>query len=123
MKPTRAFEKRKFTYFIGIDISKYWFDFAVLTKAGKILSGQVENHPIGFIEFEKILKNAQVPFTNRTLIIMEDAGQYDDKLVDFLSKRKSLLCLEHALKIRRSMGMVRGKSGKLDAERIIVRLG
>ena len=82
------------------------------------MSGQVDNSPAGFKEFERILIGANVPFTKRTLISMEDAGQYDDKLVDFLSKKRSLLCLEHALKIRRSMGMVRGKSDKLDAERI-----
>jgi transposase len=105
-------------YFIGIDVSKYWFDFTVLTKVRKILSGQVENNPVGFKEFACALKKAEIPFTKRTLITMEDAGQYDDKLVDFLSKKKSLLCLEHALRIRQSMGMVRGKSDKLDAERI-----
>lgn len=81
-------QRDKIKYFIGIDISKYWFDFAVHTKGGKILSGQVENNPVGFKRFDKVLKDAKVPFTNRTLIIMEDAGQYDDKLVDFLSKKK-----------------------------------
>ncbi len=49
---------------------------------------------------------------------MEHTGLYTPRLVHYLPGRQVNVWLEHALQIKRSIGLVRGKDDKADAQRI-----
>ncbi|MBK7908766.1 MAG: transposase [Bacteroidetes bacterium] len=54
----------------------------------------------------------------KTLVCLEHTGVYNIHLVEVLCKLGFHVWLESALRIKRSIGMVRGKSDKIDAGRI-----
>jgi transposase len=49
---------------------------------------------------------------------MENTGIYKRLLLDFLITQNCKICVEYALRIKRSWGVKRGKSDKIDARRI-----
>jgi len=49
---------------------------------------------------------------------MEDTGIYCVPILDYLNKNKIKACVEPALQIKQSQGMIRGKSDRIDARRI-----
>jgi transposase len=103
-------------YFIGIDVSKNSLDLAVL-KAGKlVLEQKIENRALSiksFLrEFLKLVPASQV------VVCMEHTGIYNAVALEVFWKKKIKICLEPALRIKHSQGMVRGKNDKVDAFRI-----
>ena len=118
MKSTRAIDKTKVTYFIGVDVSKYWFDYTVLNNTSKVSQGRIDNNDEGFLAFERQLPSNGIRLDWNVLIIIEDSGIYGELLVGFLSYKKSILWVENPLKIKRSIGLTRGKSDKVDSQRI-----
>lgn len=109
----------KKTDFIGIDISKNYIDCALLnvnsTKTFK--NKQFKNRLEGFDDMEqwitKYSKNK-----NDVLFCMEHTGTYGLLLFTWLSQKEYDFCVEPGLKIKRSVGMTRGKDDKIDARRI-----
>ena len=95
---------------IGVDVSKLTLDVCI-RPSGTTL--QVANDLAGF----RLLKEHLCSMPN-TLIIMEHTGHYSRRFEDFLSKHSIGFCKIAALEIKRSLGVVRGKSDKLDAKRI-----
>lgn len=69
---------------IGIDISKTYFDAAVLDKE-KTEQGQFDNTKTGFIAFQKWLKKRRI---QRAHVCMEATGRYGDALARFLYDRE-----------------------------------
>lgn len=109
----------KKTDFIGIDISKDYIDCAILNfnspKAFK--DKKFKNELDGFDDMEQwIIKNA----TNKDdiLFCMEHTGTYGLLLFTWLSQKEYDFCVEPGLKIKRSLGISRGKDDKIDARRI-----
>ena len=102
----------KFEHIIGIDVSKATVDFCIL---GEVQSdGTLENRPKKLQLFFKSLKLDP----RKTLVCLEHTGVYNIHLVEVLCKLGFHVWLESALRIKRSIGMVRGKSDKIDAGRI-----
>jgi transposase len=95
---------------IGVDVSKLTLDVCI-KPSGTTL--QISNDLAGF----RLLKK-QVSSLSNTLIIMEHTGHYSLRFENFLSKHGIGFCKIAALQIKRSLGVVRGKTDKLDAERI-----
>ena len=96
---------------IGVDISKQFFD-AVL-----FLSGEHEkfaNEKKGFVSFEKWLKKHGINPEN-VLVCFENTGYYSINLAIYLTEKHYDYVQEHALQIKRSIGIRRGKSDKTDA--------
>lgn len=104
--------------FVGVDVSKKTLDVALYSQPfSKENHLVVSNNKTGFVEFVKWLKKKKISSKNMFLC-MEHTGVYTYNFQDFLEKKEISYCLENALQIKRSMGIVRGKSDKIDAYRI-----
>jgi transposase len=106
-------------YFIGIDVSKKKLDVALHSIEGRLNCNHIviENNGKGFKDlltwFKKMKINHQ-----EVLICMEHTGIYADRVVDFFEKKEIAYSLQSALHVKKSLGLVRGKSDKVDAFRL-----
>jgi transposase len=107
----------KYDWFIGIDVSKNTLDFNLSRHADFLLHLQVENTKKGITSFLSLCKKHNVDF-KRALFCFEYTGIYNDSLVKVLSEKKMNIWVEQGLQIKKSLGMTRGKSDKVDASRI-----
>ncbi|WP_231424970.1 transposase [Pedobacter sp. Leaf250] len=105
-------------FFIGVDISKATFNYCLRYGGGNVFNGKVGNNVESITEFISGLK--QVPnFKLRyTVFGMEVTGVYGLILIKTLAKMKAKVVVEPALRIKNSLGIIRGKNDKLDAARI-----
>jgi len=107
--------------FIGIDISKATLDVSILasTDTNTIGYQQFSNNKKGFVPLLKwVRQNSQgVPIT-AWKVCMENTGIYSLELNCFLYGKGIWQCLENALQIKRSMGVLRGKTDKADSKTI-----
>src|SRR5437868_6714276 len=99
---------------VGVDVSKSTLDiyFKPLEK-----NVQISNDIAGFKEWRKLLKTGLLESTS-VLVIMEHTGQYSYRFEKFLTSKGIDYCKVAALQIKRSLGVTRGKSDKVDAQRI-----
>lgn len=107
----------KFKHFVGIDISKEYFDTVLLSPIGTSIHNQFCNDLKGVKSFQKWLKSEKVSF-EETLVCMEYTGMYGKILSKHLISFGLNLWMEMSFRIIRSMGVQRGKNDKIDAERI-----
>ncbi|KAA9034467.1 IS110 family transposase [Ginsengibacter hankyongi] len=107
--------------FIGIDISKATLDVCMLSLLHITDSHyhQFPNNTKGFILLLKWLKQKSnlVPIEDWRLC-MENTGMYSLELNCFLHDKGIWQTMENALQIKRSMGVVRGKTDKADCKTI-----
>lgn len=108
--------KQNFLYFIGIDISKKVFDVAII-KNERTTSYVFENSKKGTNAFIRLLKNQKIPLVN-TLMCMEHTGVYGKLIIAKLVEKQANFCVEMPIKIIKSIGLLRGKNDKVDAQRI-----
>ncbi len=104
----------KVPYIIGADLSKKSIDVAS-HLSGKHL--KVSNDPQGFKDLVRWLKQ-QTNDTSNVMIVMEHTGLYSYRLEQYLHEEQICFSKVSGLAIKRSMGLVRGKTDKLDAFRI-----
>lgn len=105
--------------FIGIDISKATLDVCVLSPAD--ITGsyhhQFSNSSKGFIQLLKWLKQkSEGVSVEDWRVCMENTGMYSLQLNCFLHAKGIWQSMENALQIKRSMGVVRGKTDKADCK-------
>ena len=107
-----------YKWFVGIDIAKKTLDVVLYKKELQKKSPycQISNNSDGFNILTKWLKEQNVVFKH-TLFCMESTGIYGMALVNFITE-KAHYCLESPLHIKRSLGLTRGKSDKIDAFQI-----
>jgi transposase len=102
---------------IGIDVSKSSLDVFV---HGINFSFIVENGTKGFVKLlETVCKEANCKKEN-LLFCFENTGKYSQMLSVFLHTQSINFVMEPAIKIKRSLGLTRGKNDKIDARRIAV---
>jgi len=105
--------------FIGIDISKATLDVCVLSPSDITDS---HHHPFcnnakGFSQLMKWLKqNSEGLAPEEWRVCMENTGVYSFELNFFLHEKGIWQSMENALQIKRSMGVVRGKTDKADSK-------
>jgi transposase len=107
--------------FIGIDISKVTLDVCVLLVSGtmEIHYHQFSNSSKGFIHFLKWIKEKSEGIAVEDWrVCMENTGIYSLALNCFLHEKGIWQSMENALQIKRSMGVVRGKTDKADCKTI-----
>jgi transposase len=97
---------------VGIDVSKKTLDVCI-KPAGTTF--QISNDLAGFKCLRKTL-NGQP--TQSTLVVLEHTGLYSFRLEKFLVGHHVAYCKLPALEIKRSLGMIRGKSDRIDSTRI-----
>lgn len=110
-------KKQNYFHFIGIDVSKNKFDVAIITNESTIDSYVFENTLKGISEFFTHTKKSHLLLKD-CLICMEHTGVYGKLLVSNILDKQGNLVVEMALKIKRSLGLQRGKSDRIDAIRI-----
>jgi len=106
--------------FVGIDISKLFFDVALLVadQSGLILHQQFKQSQKGFSDMKEWLKKQGVLLDAATLFCMEYTGIYNTALTKFLCDEKALIWIEMAIRIKKSEGFERGSNDKTDAIKI-----
>lgn len=110
----------KFNNYIGIDISKEYFDVAFIQDLkSRSIHSQFENTVMGVKKLIVWLKSLDCKNTD-TLLCMEHTGMYSKIIIAKLLSEEFQLWVEMSLKIIRSAGVQRGKNDKVDAERIAI---
>jgi len=104
----------KIQHIIGADLSKRTIDlfFHLFNKCIRI-----DNCLSGYKELLKWIKQHQIN-TSELMIVMEHTGLYSFCFENFLQQHQIPFTKVNALAIKRSIGLVRGKSDKIDARRI-----
>ena len=105
--------------FIGVDVSKKTLDLCVLDAEGRPVNrNRIENKEKNISAYFEELQKDQSLDMRTVLVCMEHTGVYSNLLLEYLSSVQASVCVEMALQIKRSQGIQRGKSDKIDALRI-----
>ncbi|MEJ1242562.1 IS110 family transposase [Chryseolinea sp. T2] len=112
-------QNQEYRWIIGIDVSKESLDVCLISNTHRqLLNGKFNNNPSGFRNFKAWCKTHGCECDLDSLCCMEHTGLYTRQLVHYLLSRQVCVWLESSLHIKRSMGLVRGKSDAIDAQRI-----
>src|SRR6478735_2074012 len=104
----------KFVNFLGVDVSKETLDIGIVRDGKTVRELQVKNSVKEIKKgFEQLQKEGFK--VNETLCCMEHTGIYNNLLISYFQKESYTVWVESARQIKLSMGMVRGKSDKIDA--------
>ena len=104
----------KLQHIIGADLSKKSIDLVCHLQNTHI---QIENSVTGFKNLLQWMRQQQINISE-TMIVMEHTGLYSFCFEKFLHQYSIAFCKVNALAIKRSIGLVRGKTDKIDAARI-----
>lgn len=113
---------QKYTIFVGIDISKQWFDAALywIGLEGKQPHKRFDNDLAGFQQLQRWLNQqvAEYQLQGAWYVCMEHTGIYGLALAHFLEEKQLRVVMECPLRIARSLGLRRGKTDPADARAI-----
>jgi transposase len=104
----------KVQHIIGADLSKRSIDLVCHLLKSYL---KIENNVTGFKALRQWLRQQKIN-PSEVMIVMEHTGLYSHGFERFLHKQHIAFCKVNALEIKRSIGIVRGKTDKLDATRI-----
>lgn len=109
----------KKNWFIGIDVSKNWVDVHCVNLLGDTVfpSTRFDNDIAGFEKMEARLQKTGVEW-NKALYCLEHTGTHMLLLLSWLELQGREVVVEAALQIQRSIGLQRGKTDQVDAQRI-----
>lgn len=106
--------KKNFVY-VGIDVSGNTLDVHVYDTKFHFV---VTNNPEGLVSLLEEICNRLNIKCSSLYFCFENTGKYSKLLSVFLQSQNIKFTMEPALKIKRSMGMARGRNDKIDAKRI-----
>lgn len=109
------------SFFIGIDVSKPYFDVALMRvinhqKEG-VVTQRFDNTDKGIKTFDKWM-DLQKALPANTLLVMENTGIYHRLLWAYCTKKKVAVHIGNAAHIKWSFGIARGKNDKIDSQRL-----
>lgn len=99
---------------IGIDVSQNTLDVFIKPFDTAL---RINNQAIGFNKLLAAIKE-RVGSATSVMVVMEHTGHYSHRLEKFLRAHGIDFCKLPALQIKRSLGLIRGKTDKADARRI-----
>ncbi|MBK8089145.1 MAG: IS110 family transposase [Chitinophagaceae bacterium] len=102
----------KITNIMGVDVSKHTLDCHLFVQQQSLSS--VSNDSKGFKSISRWL-HKELKNTEGLLVVMEYTGIYTYGIERYLEQQQIKFVKRPALDIKRSLGMVRGKSDKVDA--------
>ena len=108
----------EFKFFVGVDVSKETLDFAVYGEEKLLLERHATNDGTGIKEFLTELKKHFSAQPAQFVFCMEHTGIYCNHLLNHLGKQKIPVWIENPLAIKTFFGIDRGKSDRVDAQRI-----
>jgi len=103
-----------FKNFVGIDISKSWFDATLISTAAdcKAVHHQFGQTASGYQSMLLWLKQHNADLDDDTLFCMEYTGIYNSGCVNFLVQHSSSIWVEMPLRIKKASGLERGTDDK-----------
>jgi len=101
----------KVQHIIGADLSKTTIDLFLQSRL------QIENTKTGFQQMMNWFKQQNIN-ASEVMIVMEHTGLYSYCFENFLHDHHIAFCKVNAYAVKRSMGLVRGKSDSIDARRL-----
>ena len=104
----------KIKHIIGADISKKSID---LFCHGLHEHLKIKNDVSGFKKMQLWLNDSEL-VKEDLVVVMEHTGYYSYHFEGFLHQNQVQFCKVSALAIKKSLGLVRGKTDKIDAQRI-----
>lgn len=108
-------------FFIGIDVSKPYFDASLMAVVNHVKQGMVtarfDNTPEGIKGFDKWLSKNKVALAD-TLLVIENTGIYHRLLWSYCTTKQLPLHIGNAAHIKWSFGIARGKNDKIDSIRL-----
>ncbi len=108
--------------YLGIDVSKPWFDVSLLIVLDHlkqpVITQRFDNSIEGMKLFKKWLVTHGVTFDQNSLVVIENTGIYHRLIWSFCSKYDLQLHIGNAAHIKWSLGIARGKSDVIDAQRL-----
>lgn len=109
-----------FKNFIGIDISKSWFDVALIVKdtSFKTVHHQFAQSAEGYHQLSVWLQQHCVEISGNTLFCMEYTGIYNTGLVKYLVNCSAAIWVEMPLRIKKSGGIERGSDDRSASHKI-----
>jgi transposase len=108
----------QYHYFMGIDISKATLDLTLLHRSTFVQHDQIKNTGPEIRSFLAQMKTEHSLTPGNCLYCLEHTGIYTEHLLRELGRIKAAVWLESALRIKRSGGILRGKSDRIDSGRI-----
>lgn len=108
---------KNYTTYLGIDVAKLTLDFCLVTEDQQLERGQILNTQKSINVFLKNLRKAGHDM-QEILFVFENTGIYSSLLSLVLSENELDYAQVPALEIKRSLGITRGKSDKVDAKEI-----
>jgi transposase len=107
-------------WYVGIDISKKTLDVVVF-DIGNSRSNEnylkTVNDVSGFRELSRWFKSKKMRFED-IVVCMEYTGIYGYNIRKFFEQKSIDYCMETPVRIKKSLGLARGKSDRIDAFRI-----
>lgn len=107
-----------YQFFVGADMSKEDFDVSYISQGWPVYLGKFDNTKSGYKKCVKALSNYAGVSVLQWFICFENTGVYSKGFLEWLLS-KGIPCKEEsALKIRKSLGLRRGKSDEMDSRDI-----
>ena len=115
----KAGQFQRHDWILGIDVSKQSIDACLIRVSdGQLYEGKFHNNLSGFRHLKNWCKEIRCECDSATLCCLEHTGLYTRLLVNYLIGREVHVWMESSLQIKRSQGLIRGKTDKIDAQRI-----
>jgi transposase len=109
----------QFSFFTGIDVSKLWLDIAVFKPTdGLVYQTRIDNNVKSIRGFLRDLKKHFKAEITEHLFCMEHTGKYGHAFLNASIVEQAKVWVELPIQIKRSQGLVRGKTDRWDAARI-----
>ncbi|QOW09866.1 transposase [Kaistella flava (ex Peng et al. 2021)] len=108
---------KNYRTYLGIDVAKLTLDYCLVTEDQQLERGQLLNTQKSLNLFLKDLKKGGHDL-KEMLFVFENTGIYSSLLSLVLSETELDYAQVPALEIKRSLGITRGKSDKVDAKEI-----
>jgi transposase len=109
-------------FFLGIDISKPYFDASLLVvmnhEKRDVETLRFDNTISGIKEFDKWLRKQKVLFNENTLLVIENTGIYHRLLWSYCNRKNLPIYIGNAAHVKWSFGLARGKNDKIDSMRL-----
>ena len=114
--------KKQSKFYLGMDVSKLWVDICVLPVVNHVkqpmVSERFDNTADGMKKLGKWLKTHKVSFDEHSLLVIENTGVYHRLVWQYCNKHGLPLHIGNAAHIKLSFGIARGKSDKIDSQRL-----
>src|SRR4051812_21696564 len=111
--------KQTTKFYMGIDVSKPFFDLSLLIvinhQKQPLVTNHFDNTAAGIKALHKWLKEQGVPFDENTLLVIENTGIYHRLIWRFCSDHNLPLHIGNAAHIKWSFGIARGKNDRIDS--------